>query len=246
MDSAELALASSLQELVKQQDAISNNLANINSTAFKRRSGTFEEFEIALDNAQKNSLGAMSIPRYFEQTDYTQGDFSRTDDPLNVALIGPGFLKVKHPDGTERFTRDGGLNIGPNGTLMTHNGLSVLDAQGQEIGVGSKTQIKITTQGELIDTNSGDSLGRIGLWSFKKAHALMPRGGGLYAASKAAGAPTIDRKTQIRQGGLERSNVNSVSELVSMITVQRHHGAVAKALRTVESVHDQLIGLARG
>lgn len=251
MDSAELALSTSLYELGKRQAAIANNLANINATAFKRRVGTFTGFELELDAAVRDGINTTTIPRYTEQSDRTQGDFSRTDNMYNIALVGDGYMRVKGPNNEDLFTRDGALALGSDGTLMTHHGHPVLDEQGGRIQLNETGTIKISTQGTIIDEATGEARGKIGLWSFDDPAVLVPRGSALFAGPSGPaglGGPSqakVDLTTQIRQGGLERSNVNSVSELVAMITVQRHHGAVAKALSTVESIHDQLLGLAR-
>ncbi len=245
MDHAELALSTSLNELGKQQAAIANNLANINSTAFKRRAGTFAKFELQLDAALREGVNSTTIPRYQERSDLTQGDFARTDVDLDVALFGDGFLRVRDPSGRDAYTRNGALALGGDGTLMTQSGHAVLDDGGGTIRLNEIGKILISPQGAIVDEATGESRGRIGIFAIGDPDKLLPQSAGLFALPAGSAEPELSTTTQLRQGGLERSNVNSVTELVAMISVGRHHGAVARALSTVESIHDQLLNLAR-
>ncbi|MCA8968250.1 MAG: flagellar hook-basal body protein [Planctomycetes bacterium] len=245
MDHAELALSTCLNELGKQQAAIANNLANINSSGFKRRAGGFSKFELALDEARRGGINTTTIPQYAESSDFSQGDFARTDVPYDLSLIGKGFLRVRDGSGTEYYTRNGALALGADGTLMTRSGHAVLDERGDSIRLNEIREIKITAQGTILDEATGETRGRIGVFDVGDPRRMMPKGSGLFSLPANTPEPEVDSTTEVRQGGLERSNVNSVSELVAMISVSRLHGAVSKALTTVESIHDQLLGLAR-
>lgn len=245
MDRAELALSTSLQVLGQMQASISHNLANINSTAFKRRVGTIHDLESALQNAQTSGTST-TIPAYREMADASQGDFKTTDDSSNLALIGEGYLRVRDGKGKEFYTRDGSFARSASGTLTTRSGYAILSQTGEAIELGGAGAVKVTAQGVLVNDEDGEELGRIGLWKFEDRRGLTPRGSSLFVAEKSAGAPQLDSDTEVRQGGLERSNVDGVSELVAMIAVQRHHSAVARALTTVEGMNDQLLNLARG
>lgn len=244
MDRAELALATSLRTLGQMQASIANNLSNLNSTSYKRRIGYLDDFEHALHHASSTQLPSI-VPSYREVADVGQGDFRTTNDANNLALIGDGYFRVRDSKGKEYYTREGSIARAPDGTLLTRNGLELLDITGEPITMPEIGAFKITTQGRVIDEANGEERGRLGVWNFADPQALIPHGASLYRAPTSLKAQP-DARTQIRQGGLENSNVDGVKELVAMITVQRHHGAVAKALSTVESMHDQLLQLARG
>ncbi len=245
MDTAQLSLASSLQALIKKQNSISNNLANLSSTAFKRRVGAFEPFAIQFDKARGETL---PIPRFREYGDLSQGDIRFTNNPLHIAIQGEGFLRVRNPgnDTTNLFTRVGTLTVDPNGRLITQGGFEVLDSSLRPVTLPPGSTPRISSRGEITDESSGTQAGTIGLWRFEDKGKLFPLGAGLFLPTAASGTPEIDRFSLIQQRNLENSNVNSLQELVGMISVQRHFETVARALSMIEQVNDQLNQLARG
>jgi flagellar basal-body rod protein FlgG len=245
MDRAELTLAASLHALVKNQASITNNIANAQSVGFRRRAGTFIPFENQLQKASSKSL---PTPIYQEFGDFSQGRIQQTDDRLNIALQGEGFFQIRRPgeSGKTYFTRVGTLKVDPNGTLLTGEGMELLNEQGAPIHINSGTQIKIDTKGEIQDFASGEVLGQIGLWKFKDPSKLRPLGAGFLEHNPKAGVPSRDRFTTVTQGSLESSNVNTMQELVTMITVQRHFQAVTRALSVVEQTADRLNQMAQG
>jgi flagellar basal body rod protein FlgG len=243
MDQAQMTIAACMHELTRYQDAISNNLANINSTAFKRRAGTFEQVMMETQTGERTV-----VPGYREETDFEQGDFLRTDDRLNIALTGNGFLRVRAPGNPEQsfFTRSGALVTAANGTLMTRTGYEVLGANDAPITVGQGQEITIDERGGVTDARTGEPRGTLGIWRFEKPDTLRYLGLGLYGTTAQSGSGEADRTTTVIQGGLERSNVNSVLELVAMISVQRHYGAASRAMSALEANNEQLMQLARG
>ncbi len=252
MDQAQLSLAASLHALITQQNAVANNLANISSTAFKRRAGAFEPFAFVLDQARGGSL---PVPRYREYGDFRQGDIRYTGNPMHIAIQGTGFMRVRPPGDESRvslrratffFTRSGTLTVDVNGRLLTEDGFEILDESLRPITVNPGAELKISQTGEVIDGTSGGVLGRIALWRIPNPVNLLPLGAGLFKGGPRAGTPELDRFSRIQQKHLENSNVNSLQELVSMISVQRHFEAAARALGIVEQVNDRLNQLARG
>ncbi len=246
MDRSQLTLAAAMTALTHYQDAISNNLANVTSTAFKRRAGALRPFESALSSAAaKSSATDVAPPQYAEAADFGQGDIVQTGDPLTFGLQGKGFLRVRAP-GKEamRFTRVGELAVGTDGTLMTRSGYEVLGREGTKIQLTS-SRIRISRTGSILDEATGNQVGNLGIFKFAKPGALRPVGEGMYAPTSGSGQAVLDRFTVVEQSATERSNVNSIQELVSMITVQRHYGALSRAIRVLESTNEQLINLGR-
>ncbi len=245
MDRAELTLAASLHALVKNQSSITNNIANAQSVGFRRRAGTFIPFENQLEKASNQGL---TTPLYQEFGDFSQGRIQETDDMLNIALKGKGFFQIRRPgeSGKTYFSRVGTLKVDPNGTLLTGEGMELLNEQGSPIRISFGTQFKVDSKGEIQDRTTGEVLGQIGLWKFQDPSQLRPLGAGLLEATPGAGAPARDRFTTVSQGSLESSNVNIMQELVSMITVQRHFQSVTRALSVVEQTSDRLNQLAQG
>jgi len=245
VDPAELTLAASLHALVKNQASITNNIANAQSVGYRRRAGTFIPFQNELQKATNNGL---TTPVYQEFGDFSQGRIQETDDRLNIALKGEGFFQTRRPgeSGKTYFTRVGTLKVDPNGTLLTGEGMELLNEQGSPIQISFGTQFKVDSKGEIQDLQSGEVLGKIGLWKFKDPSKLRPLGSGLLETTPSAGAPIRDRFTTVTQGSLESSNVDTMQELVSMITVQRHFQSVTRALSVVEQTADRLNQLAQG
>ncbi|MFQ5504063.1 MAG: flagellar hook-basal body protein [Planctomycetota bacterium] len=241
MDQSSLSLAASMQALSTRLAGISHNLANVSSTAFKRRTSSFDE---AL--ARTLEGGFTIVPVYHEQSDFQQGDLLTTNNQLNVGLLGEGYFSVRRPgDLSEVFyTRNGEFAVNRNGVLVTRGGFEVLGPGGSTVNVGGATGVKISTTGEITDQHSGDILGNIALWRFADQESLSPAGSGLWKLHPSAGQPDRDRITIIEQGSLERSNVNALTELVSMISVQRHFQGVARALSTIDAMNNQMNQLA--
>ncbi|MEZ5989376.1 MAG: flagellar hook basal-body protein [Planctomycetota bacterium] len=245
MDRGLLELTQSLRALASKQDAISANLANVSSTSFKRRQGVVTPFEQLLDGA----TGArVTVPAFREFSDMTQGDLQDTGSRFDVALDGDGMFRVMDPRFPERpmYTRSGHFARGQDGALMTEDGRVLLDEAGAPILVPQGGDIMIKPGGEVLSGSTGDVLGRLAAWRFDDPAALEPLGAGLFTETTASGPAAPDRFTRFQQGSLERSNVNSVNELVSMIATQRHFGVVMRAMSTTIQGGQQLAQLAQG
>ncbi|PIE22967.1 MAG: hypothetical protein CSA62_09530 [Planctomycetota bacterium] len=243
MDRAELTLARSMDALLNQQNSIASNLANMGSTAFKRQAGNTEPFEMVLNRQANREV----VPVYRERTDWTQGDITYTGDTRNIALEGEGMLQVtdKSLPGQILLTRTGILDIDPEGFLTT-GGRRVLGPAGNPIQVGGHDQFQITANGQVSDPNTGDTIGNLGRFMVEDPRGLEYLGDGIYRHNpQKAGKLRQDLFTLVRQKNLESSNVQSISEMVSMISVQRHFQAITKALSAFESATDQLNQLAQ-
>lgn len=235
----EASLVRGLSFLAEKQAAIANNLANVDTTAFKRRSA------VAIEQGGFQSLidRQMSAVAYSEQTDLQRGTIRETGNRFDVAIDGPQWLRVQDEKGQRYFTRNGQLQIGADGRLTTRDGLTVLDQQNQPILIGAgdeaPSDIVFSPNGTVGNPETGQTWGPLALVQVDKPEALVPAGRGLYTD------PTGQRTTQVgdglQQGYLEGSNVDSLQELVQMIAVERSFTATQKALSGIGRLQENLI-----
>jgi len=235
----ENALVRGLSFLADKQAAIANNLANVDTTSFKRRAS------IASRQPGFNSLldREMSSIRYEEQSDMQRGVIRETGNLFDVALDGPQWLRVQDPKGQRYFTRNGQLQLNTDGRLVTRDGYAVLDTSGVPITIGTgedaPSEIRISPNGTISNPVNGQTWGPIALPEVPDTKALVPVGKSLYVD------PQNQRTTQaadgVQQGFLEGSNVDSVQELVQMITVERSFTATQKVLSGIGRLQENLI-----
>jgi flagellar basal-body rod protein FlgG len=257
------ASASGMRAQQTRIDTIANNLANVNTTGFKRSRANFEDMLYeTLQGSQlvryegTETLAPIQIGRGVKLADiqrvHTQGAFERTDNPFDMAIEGDGFFTLRLPNGNQAYTRDGTFTrAADTGMLVTHAGY-VLEP---EITVPQEaTQVTISPTGVVsaILGNSGEQveLGQLEISRFANPSGLLSLGGNNYQATPASGdaitgIPMEDGFGQIVQGALEASNVEIVQEMVDMITAQRAYEVNSKAIKTAEemiqTVTNQLI-----
>ncbi|HND56384.1 MAG TPA: flagellar hook basal-body protein, partial [Pirellulaceae bacterium] len=203
----ELALIRGLGFLAEKQAAIANNLANVDTTSFKRRVAVAQDAPAGFQSMLDEQLPVVA---YTEQTDFGRGIVRATDNRFDLAVDGPYWLKVRNNQGASFYTRNGQLQIDGQGVLVTRDGLEVLDQGGQAITIGygeeAPSDLQISPTGQLRDPKSGNSWGPLALVSLPKPEALVPIGKGLYVD------PENQSATQagdgLRQGFLEGSNVD--------------------------------------
>lgn len=211
------------------QDITANNLANANTAGYKRDVPSFESL---LSSAVGAAPATHVTPR--GGTDFAQGVLKDTGDKLHLALEGEGFFAVQTPAGPA-YTRNGSLSVSADGYLATQSGNKVLGASGPiRIGRGD---VSVDPQG-LVSQN-GAVVDTLQVVRFANQGALSKVGGGMWSAGGAVPAPATG--TTVRQGYLESSNVNSVSEMVSMITAFRTFEASQKAIQAQDSTLDKCV-----
>jgi flagellar basal-body rod protein FlgG len=229
-------------------DVIANNLANVNTTGFKRSQIDFQDllYEKMRESGTEVSSGINS-PSGLEVGGgvraastikvYTTGEFENTGRRLDIAIRGDGFLEVQMPNGDVRYTRDGSLQInGVTGQLVTTTGYSISPS----ITIPSDAEdIDIAPDGGVNVTNSAgvsSVVGTIQLVKFQNPSGLSAEGDNLLAETIASGTPTVGTAGQdglgsIQSGFLEKSNVQMVTELVNLITAQRAYEINSRAIR---------------
>jgi len=253
-----LALWASKTGLDAQQTrmaVVSNNLANVNTTGFKRGRPVFEDLlyqnvrQVGAQTSQDTQyptgmyLGTGVRIAATEKL-YTQGSLVQTGGNFDVAVQGRGFFQVLLPDGSNAYTRDGSFQIDSQGQLVTASGYQVQPP----ISIPDSAQsVTIGADGTVTVVNAGDPqpvvVGQLQLVDFINSGGLEPRGQNLLAESAASGPPQVGTPGlnglgTVVQGSLETSNVNVVEELVAMIETQRAYEMNTRAISTV----DQMLG----
>ncbi len=232
-------------------DVIANNLANVNTTGFKKVKAEFQDLLYQTTRAAGSQqgggnelpgslqIGQGSIPVATERI-FTQGDLSQTGGNLDIAIQGQGFFQVQMPDGTLAYTRDGSFKTNSQGQIVTSDGYPV---QGgfQPVPTGT-TNITISATGAITYTTpSGVTSSQIQLSNFNNPGGLQAIGQNLYTETQASGTPLLGEPTQnglgqLQQGYLELSNVSVVQEMVNLILAQRAYEVNSKAVQAADQM----------
>ncbi|MCU0892032.1 MAG: flagellar basal-body rod protein FlgG [Sandarakinorhabdus sp.] len=244
---------SGLDALDQRMKTISNNLANVATTGFKRDRASFATLMYqddrnpgaasGADTQYATGLGTGTGVRVVgTERIHAQGTLLQTDNALDLAIDGAGFFAIQLPDGTQGFTRDGGFKMSANGEIVTASGLRL--AQPLVIPDGA-TQIVIAPDGTITAQVAGEAapveVGQLQLTRFLNPAGLMPIGDNLYRETAGSGPPTLGVAGQaglgqVRQGMLEGSNVSSVQELVDMIETQRAYEINSKVINAADEM----------
>jgi len=222
-------------------DGISNDLANASTTGYKHvRVGFRDLLYVAQGNGAGSGVaaGAGSAASIFGRSQ-EQGALQTTDQPLDLAIEGPGYFQVKRPDGSLALTRDGSLRLDALGRLTTQDG-NVLQPEIRAPSGTTPDQLSIGSDGTVRGAG-GRALGRIQLVDVPAPDGLQPLGGNLFAAGAASGQPTaVTAATTLKQGALEGSNVDIGDAMVDMIDAQRSFQMASKAIQ----MQDQMLEIA--
>jgi flagellar basal-body rod protein FlgG len=223
-------------------DAIANNLANVNTTGFKRGRTAFQDLlyqTLTPQQAAKQGSQVGAGTRVAGiQTEFEEGAFQQTDNPLDVAIDGSGFLEVTRADGSRAYTRAGNLTTDANGTLTTVQGDVVsprirIPANAKDLTIGTDGRVTATVNGRT------QNLGQLRLATFANPAGLSQAGDSLFTPTANSGAarlvtPGTNGAGSLQQGKLEGSNVNAVDEMVGMVSTQRAYEAVSKVVSAAD------------
>ena len=234
-------------------DVISNNLANVNTTGFKRSRAIFEDLlyqNLRQPGAQSSQqtqipaglqLGTGVRPVSTERI-HTQGNLQRTDNALDLAINGQGFFQVLLPDGTTGYTRDGSFHKDSQGQLVTASGYPVqpnivIPDNAQTVTVGADGTVTVTVPGSPTPTQ----IGTLQLANFVNPAGLQSIGENLYLETAASGTPApntpgLNGVGLLNQGFVETSNVNVAEELVAMIQTQRAYELNSRVISTSDQM----------
>ncbi|MEQ1852516.1 MAG: flagellar basal-body rod protein FlgG [Chthoniobacteraceae bacterium] len=239
---------------------ISNNLANANTTGFKRSKIEFQDLLYQKPRVVGAEAGGGTVvPTGIEMGNgsrvvstskvFTQGELKQTGEKYDIAIQGDGFLQVQRPDGTFGYTRDGALKVDGQGRVITSDGLLVLSGF-QPIPEGT-TGFSISSTGEVtVQTASGTQNFRLQLARFANPAGLRALGGNIYEETAASGTvelgnPGENGRGTIIQAFLESSNVNIVEEMVNMIQAQRAYEINSKSIQTSDEMLEKIAQLKR-
>ena len=232
---------------------IANNLANVNTTGFKRDRADFETLAYqnvvtpgAPSDAQNRFASGLQLGTGVKLSGIgkisTQGTLQMTENALDMAIEGSGFFQVEMPDGTTGYSRAGNFNLTAEGNIVTSDGFPLVPAIQVPQGAAAVT---IGNNGTVTATLAGQSdpseLGQIELASFTNPAGLLSVGNNIRTETAASGAPQVgeagtEGRGNIRQGALEQSNVNIVEELVNMIETQRAYEVNSKMISATDEM----------
>jgi flagellar basal-body rod protein FlgG len=253
MDASMWVAKTGLDAQQTRLNVISNNLANVNTTGFKRDRANFEDllYQNIRQAGGQTSLTTQAPTGLMQGTGtrviatekiHAQGNMINTQNALDLAINGEGFFQITQADGTTAYSRDGSFKLSSTGQLVTSTGQPlapaiVIPANASSITIGEDGIVSV----ELFAGGGAQQLGQIQTARFINAPGLTPLGGNLYKETVASGAPQLlNPGTQaagtLRQGMLESSNVNVVEEMVNMIETQRAYEINSKAISAADGM----------
>lgn len=262
MDKTLRTASTGLSAQQRYVEIISNNLANINTSGFKKVRPEFQDLLYETlrpaGNVARTGVEPLNEVQIGSGTElvattrsYTQGDVQSTNNPLDMAINGEGFFVVQKPDNTFAYTRDGSFQLNRQGEIVTSQGyrlypnLSVPD---------DAIQVNITRDGVVNVLSEGatdeSSIGQIELARFVNPGGLRAVGDNMLVATPASGQPIFEQAGsnntgELLQAHLESSNVDIVEEMVNMITAQRAYELNSKAVTTADDVLNTAVNLKR-
>jgi flagellar basal-body rod protein FlgG len=240
-----------------QLDVVSNNLANVGTTGYKRSHAVFEDLmyqtlrqsgaatseQSQLPTGLQVGLGVRTVAT---SRQFSQGNLQQSGNPLDVAIKGNGFFQIQMPDGSTGYTRDGSFQVSATGQLVNNSGYTVqpgitMPANAQTVTVADDGTVSATIPGQTAP----QVLGQIQLASFINPAGLEAKGQNIFAETAASGTPNsgaagANGLGNLAQGFLETSNVNVVEELVTMIQAQRAYELNSKAISTSDQMLQKL------
>ena len=243
-------------------DTIAHNLANVNTTGFKRSRVDFQDLLYqTLRSAGTQVASGAEVPSGLQvghgsrpvatQKIFMQGNFSQTGNPLDLTIEGTGFFLVLLPDGAQAYTRAGAFKLDGQGRIVTSDGFPLqpglsIPPDAESISVGSDGSISVTIPG----SKDPQKLGQIQLARFTNPGGLNAIGRNLFLTTAASGnaivgQPASEGFGSVGQGLLEMSNVSVVEEMVNLITAQRAFEVNAKAVQTADEMLNQANNMRR-
>ncbi len=236
-----------------RMSTIANNLANVGTTGFKRSRAIFEDLvyqnvrQVGSQSSQDTLLPSglqvgTGVRVVATEKLFTQGNLTKTDNSLDIAIQGRGFFEILLPDGSQAYTRDGSFQINDQGIVVTSTGYQLqppitVPQNATSVSIGGDGTVSVTVPGSAAVSQ----VGNIQLTDFINPAGLQARGQNLMVESGASGAPQpgnpgINGLGTVVQGYVESSNVNVVEELVNMIETQRAYEMNSKAISTADQM----------
>jgi flagellar basal-body rod protein FlgG len=260
------ALYSAASGMTAQQlnvDNIAHNLANSNTVGYKMRRAQFQDLLYQTVVQPGSAAGQQTvIPTGLQlglgtrassnEIIFTQGDFSQTDNPLDLVIQGRGFFQVRRPSGELAYTRAGSFHVDRDGNFVTAQGDPLepqitLPADAQQVSIAQDGTVSFTQPNQT----AAQQAGQIQLANFQNPAGLNSLGGSLYAPTDASGDPTVgppggqEGLGTVMQGYVEQSNVSVVQEFINLIVAQRGYEASSKVVQAADQMYQQVNNLVR-
>jgi len=260
------ALYSAASGMTAQQlniDNIAHNLANANTAGYKMRRAQFQDLlyqsvvqpgsasgqQTVVPTGLQVGLGTRSSSN---EIIFTQGEFSETDNPLDLVIQGKGFFQVRRPSGELAYTRAGNFHLDRDGNVVTADGNALepqitIPPNALNISIGQDGTVSYT----LPNQTAAQQAGQIQLAGFQNPAGLNSLGGNLYAPTDASGDPTVgtpggqEGLGSVLQGYTEGSNVSVVEEFINLIVAQRGYEASSKVVKAADDMYQQVNNLTR-
>ena len=253
MDASLWVAKTGLDAQQTRMNVISNNLANVNTTGFKRDRAVFEDLLYQNIRQAGGQTGAdtqaatgfqlgTGVRVMATEKIVAQGNMQTTENSLDIAIAGDGYFQIAQPDGTIAYTRDGNFNLDNAGQIVTSSGQLLqpaitVPANASSVTIGQDGTVSV----ELQAGGGAQVLGQLQMARFINAAGLQSMGQNLLKETPASGAPQVgnpgaDGMGLLMQGALESSNVNVVEEMVGMIETQRAYEINSKAISTVDGM----------
>ncbi|MCE9650690.1 MAG: flagellar basal-body rod protein FlgF [Parvibaculum sp.] len=236
MENALLIGLSRQSAMMREMSTIANNLANMNTTAYKSQSMLFDEFLMPTASESSPDKTLSFVQDYGQFRNMSDGEMQTTGNPLDVAIAGEGMFKVNTPQGPQ-YTRNGHLQLDNSGQLVTSNGYPVTTTAGTTLTFANdEKQITIASDG-TVTTDKGQR-GKIALVSFANMQELKSTGDNLYTTTQTENPVTAPRMIQ---GSIEGSNVKSIVEMTNMMDVMRSYESASKLVDAADNMRRQAI-----
>lgn len=250
--------ATGMQAQQAHVDAIANNLANVNTPGFKKNRVSFSDLVVSgvasrqqgfpIDAGTGLSGSGAGVRVATTAKVFEGGELKQTDAPLDVAILGDGFLELAMPDGSRAYARGGTLKVNADGQLANQAGIPLKpgipipdNGGAMVISNGGRVQVRMPGQAAPVD------IGQLEVVRFANAQGLLAQGANVYRATESSGEPIGGRAGEdgigaIAQGFLESSNVKLVEEMVDLMVAQRAYEANVKVVQA----SDDMLGMING
>jgi len=229
----------------RRLEIVANNLAQVNTPGYKADVPVFRIDKTHKPDAHVGHLGPDAVQQAawrFTYTNFDQGSFNKTDNPLDLALNGSGFFVLKSPDGP-RYTRSGQFGINREGVIRSQQGWPLLGVDNGEIRLPNASSLRggvfINQSGQVFSNNN--VVGQIQVAEFPKPYALEKRGYSSFSMIDPNIEPIKPKTTDIFQGYIEDSNVNAVAEMVKLIEIGRLYESYQKAVQSFDAIDEKAV-----
>ncbi len=261
------AAAKGMMSYIDQNDVIANNIANVNTTGYKRTALVFknlynnmvEQTDRTQNPKYRNveQVGEVSMGSGVQKLvhEFSQGNLVRTDNPMDVAIQGDGFFKIRAANGEVSYTRNGSFMLNNRNLLVTEEGDNVLDSNNQPIRINlnelqmrSLKDVNITERGqiEINHENNKVVLQTLGIFDFQDKENMQWNGHSKFKPEDPQYNPEIKaEKFSLQQGAIETSNTSLVNEMIGMINVSRGYETLSKFMKEESSMVSTAINVGR-